>query len=198
MPGFVTTPPIVQTAPSPVRFAISRISSSSRAAPASASRRLSIGVEPACAAWPRNVTWGRSTPNGPSTTPSGRSSDSSTGPCSMCRSRYAAAPWSSVRASSGESRSTPWPRSASGSGRAGGAAGGAPARLLPCAEIVLILHRAGSRGRSEEGAPEPRALLVGPVHEPHGDGRLAIGGDSPEDLDAGPDVQAPLAPAHGA
>ena len=57
MPGFVTTPPIVQTAPAPVRFAISRISSSRRAAPASASRRLSIGVEPACAACPRNVTW---------------------------------------------------------------------------------------------------------------------------------------------
>src|SRR6266545_1517803 len=40
IPGRVTTPPIVQTAPSPVRFAISRISSSSFAAPARASRRL--------------------------------------------------------------------------------------------------------------------------------------------------------------
>ena len=65
----------------------SRMSSASFAAPASASRRLSIGVEPACAAWPRHVMRERSTPNVPSTTPSGRSSDSSTGPCSMCSSR---------------------------------------------------------------------------------------------------------------
>ena len=71
--------------------AISRISSSSRAAPASASRRSDIGVEPACAAWPRKVTRWRSTPNVPSTAPRGRAMDSSTGPCSMCSSRYAAA-----------------------------------------------------------------------------------------------------------
>ena len=53
IPGFVTQLPIVQTAPSPVRAAIPRISSASLAAAASASRRRSIGVEPACAAWPR-------------------------------------------------------------------------------------------------------------------------------------------------
>src|SRR5215470_14844372 len=57
IPGFVTTLPMVQTAPLPIRLAISRISSSSFAAPASASRRWSIGVEPAWAAWPRNVIW---------------------------------------------------------------------------------------------------------------------------------------------
>src|SRR6266540_5516945 len=62
-------------------------SSASLAAPPRASRRLSIGVEPALAAWPRNVIWWRSTPNVPSTTPSGRSSASSTGPCSMWSSR---------------------------------------------------------------------------------------------------------------
>jgi hypothetical protein len=39
-----------------------------------------IGVEPACAACPRHTTRWRSTPNVPSTAPSGRSSDSSTGP----------------------------------------------------------------------------------------------------------------------
>ncbi len=49
-PGRQTTPPHVHTAPPPVRRAISRISSASFAAPASASRRLSIGVEPAWAA----------------------------------------------------------------------------------------------------------------------------------------------------
>ena len=87
MPGLQTTPPDVHTAPSPTSAAIGRISSASFAAPASASRRLSIGVEPACAAWPVHVIGERSTPNVPSTTPSGRSSDSSTGPCSMCSSR---------------------------------------------------------------------------------------------------------------
>ena len=64
-----------------------RMSSASFAAPASASRRWSIGVEPEWAAWPRHVIRERSTPKVPSTTPSGRSIDSSTGPCSMCSSR---------------------------------------------------------------------------------------------------------------
>ena len=31
-------------------------------------------------------------------------------------------------------------------------------------------HRAGGRARAEQRAPEARAFLVGPVHEPHGDG----------------------------
>ena len=58
MPGRQTTPPEVHTAPSPTSAAIGRISSASFAAAASASRRLSIGVEPACAAWPRQVICG--------------------------------------------------------------------------------------------------------------------------------------------
>ncbi len=87
MPGLQTTPPEVQTAPLPARRAMSRISSSSFAAPARASRRWSIGVEPAWAAWPCQVISERSTPNVPITAPSGRSIDSSTGPCSMCSSR---------------------------------------------------------------------------------------------------------------
>ena len=87
IPGLHTTPPLVSTAPSPTCAAITRSSSASFAAPASASRRWSIGVEPACAAWPRQVIRWRSTPKVPSTAPSGRSIDSSTGPCSMCSSR---------------------------------------------------------------------------------------------------------------
>jgi hypothetical protein len=87
IPGLQTTPPEVQTAPPPARFAISRISSASFAAPASASRRLSIGVEPAWAACPFHVSFERSTPKVPITAPSGRSIDSSTGPCSMWSSR---------------------------------------------------------------------------------------------------------------
>jgi N-carbamoyl-L-amino-acid hydrolase len=51
------------------------------------SMNIPMGVEPACAAWPRQVMRCRSTPKVPSTTPSGSPSPSSTGPCSMCSSR---------------------------------------------------------------------------------------------------------------
>ena len=56
----------------------------------------------------------RSTPKVPSTAPSGSSSDSSTGPCSMWSSRYAAACSSCRRAAVAWSRSTPFAASASG------------------------------------------------------------------------------------
>ena len=46
-----------------------------------------FGVEPACAAWPRQVIRCLSTPKVPRTTPSGSPSDSSTGPCSIWSSR---------------------------------------------------------------------------------------------------------------
>ena len=187
MPGLHTTPPDVHTAPSPTSAAIGRISSASFAAPASASRRLSIGVEPAWAAWPFHVIWWRSTPNVPSTTPSGRSIDSSTGPCSMCSSRYATALSSCFRASSARSRSTPCSRSASGSAM--------PVRVAALAQLVLIGHRAGGRRRAEERAAEARPLLVGPVDEPHGERRLPVGRDPPQHLDARHDVEAAVEPA---
>ena len=53
-PGSAFIAPTVQT-PS-WRMPTSRISSAAVAAAASESRRRRIGVEPACAAWPVNVT----------------------------------------------------------------------------------------------------------------------------------------------
>ena len=57
------------------------------AAAASASRRAVIGVVPAWAAAPANVTDARVWPAIASTTPTGSSASSSTGPCSMWTSR---------------------------------------------------------------------------------------------------------------
>ena len=51
------------------------------------SRRSSIGVAPACAAWPVNTATWRSTPQVPSTVAAGSPRLSSTGPCSMWSSR---------------------------------------------------------------------------------------------------------------
>ena len=162
-------------------------SSASFAAPASASRRLSIGVEPACAAWPRQVKRERSTPNVPSTTPSGRSSDSSTGPCSMCSSRYArrvlelrarverAVELDAVLAQRVGQRDA--------------------VAVVQLPQLVLVAHRAGGGRRAEERAAEARALLVGPVDEPHRHRRLALRGDPPQHLDAGEHVQAAVEPA---
>jgi hypothetical protein len=64
--------------------------------------RSSIGVVPACPASPVKVSANRDCPAIAVTTPKGRSSASSTGPCSMCTSRYAFAP-----SNSGGSRAIP-------------------------------------------------------------------------------------------
>ena len=56
----------------PWRTAASRTASAKRAAARKESRRCVIGVEPACAAWPRKITRLRSTPTVPSTVPTGR------------------------------------------------------------------------------------------------------------------------------
>ncbi len=69
------------------RVAISRHSSAVCAAARKASRRIGIGVDPECAAWPVNRIMLRSTPKVPSTTPVDFCIDSSTGPCSMWSSR---------------------------------------------------------------------------------------------------------------
>ena len=92
-----------------------------------------------------------------------------------------------TRASSARSRSTPCSRSASGQRDA--------VRVAPLPQLVLVGHRAGRRRRAEERAAEARALLVGPVDEPHGERRRAVGGDPPQHLDAGHDVQAAVEPA---
>ena len=70
-----------------------------------------------------------------------------------------------------------------------------PVRVVALAELVLIAHGAAGRGRAEERAPEARALLVGPVDEPHRERRRPVLGDSPQHLDRGDDVEAAVEPA---
>src|SRR5581483_7440625 len=68
-------------------------------------------------------------------------------------------------------------------------------RVLPLADLVLVAHRPRSRRGAEQRAAEARPLLVGPVDEPHGHRRLAVGGDPAQDLDAGDDVERAVEPA---
>ena len=186
MPGLQTTPPDVQTAPFPTRAAMSRIPSASFAAPASASRRSSIGVEPACAAWPVHVTRQRSTPNVPRTTPSGRPS---------LEHRALLDVQLQVRGRVLELRSCverPVEVDAVGAERVG-QRDAVPVGQQP--QLVLVAHRAAGRRRAEQRAAEARPFLVGPVDEPDGDRRRALLGDPPQHLRAGDDVEAPVEPA---
>ena len=70
-----------------------------------------------------------------------------------------------------------------------------PVAVVQRAQLVLVAHRAGRGRRAEERAAEARALLVGPVDEPHGHRRLALRGDAPQHLDAREHVQAAVEPA---
>ena len=70
-----------------------------------------------------------------------------------------------------------------------------PVPIGQLAQFVLVRHRARRRGGAEERAPEPRALLVGPVDEPHRHRRRPFLGDPPQHLDAGDDVEAAVEPA---
>ncbi len=155
--------------------AISRISSASFAAPASASRRWSIGVEPACAAWPRQVIRWRSTPNVPSTAPSGRSD------------RLEHRPLLDVQLEVGgrvlELRARVERPVEVDAVLAQRVRQRDAVAVGQRAQLVLVGHRAGRGGRAEEGAAEARALLVGPVDEPHGHGRRALLRDPPQHLD---------------
>ena len=82
------------------------------------------------------------------------------------------------RASSAPSSSTPCSRRASGSAM--------PSRSRQRTQLVLVAHRAGRSRRAEERAAEARALLVGPVDEPHRHRRLTLRRDPPQHLDARP------------
>ena len=62
-------------------------------------------------------------------------------------------------------------------------------------ELVLVAHRARRGARAEERPPEPRALLVGPVDEAHGQRRRPLLGDPPQHLHPGHHVQAAVEPA---
>ena len=67
--------------------------------------------------------------------------------------------------------------------------------VAPLAQLVLVGHRAGGGAGAEQRAAEARALLVGPVDEPHGDRRLALLGQPSQHLDAAHDVEAAVEPA---
>src|SRR5918994_2386670 len=64
-----------------------------------------------------------------------------------------------------------------------------PLCVLARTQLVLVRHRAGSRARAEERAPEPRSLLVGPVDEANRDRRLSLRGAAPHHPDAGHTVE---------
>src|SRR5439155_2668016 len=70
-----------------------------------------------------------------------------------------------------------------------------PLTVPPLPKLVLVVHRPRSRGRPEQRTPEPRPLLVRPVHEPDRHRRLALLGQPPHDLDPRDDVQRPVEPA---
>ena len=155
---------------------MSRTSSASFAAPASASRRLSIGVEPECAAWPRGEPRGARRRTCRAPRPAAASCDSSTGPCSMCSSRYAAAFLAATRALERASRSMPC----------------SPARPAARCRRDRASWRSSSWSRiepaaarrAEQAAAEARAFFVGPIDQPHRHRRRALGGDAAQHLDA--------------
>ena len=65
-----------------------------------------------------------------------------------------------------------------------------PVGISSRTQLVLVGHRPRSGRRPEERAPEARTLFVGPVHQPHGDLRLALLGDAAEHLGPGQHVEA--------
>ena len=84
-PGMVRSTPTVPTAPGTSRQ-VRSIAATASAAAASASRRRRMGTVPAWPARPITSTRSRVAPAMDVTTPTGRPSASSTGPCSMCTS----------------------------------------------------------------------------------------------------------------
>ena len=188
MPGLQTTPPDVQTAPSPTSAAMSRISSASFAAPASASRRLSIGVEPACAAWPRQRD--------------ARALDAERAEHDAERQveRLQHRALLDVQLEVGGGVLELRPRLE----RAVEVDAVLAQRVGQRDAVAIVQLRAARPGppsspaaarRAEQRAPEARALLVGPVDEPDRHRRLALLGDPAQHLDAGHHVQAAVEPA---
>ena len=161
IPGFVTTEPIVHTAPSPVRFAISRISSSS----------LRRGGERVTALIHRRRAGVRGLAaerDLVALDAEGAEHDAER----QVRALRARAP---ARCAARGRRPRPRarrgpraPRRARRRARRPRPAASTPVGVAARAQLVLVGHRPRGRGRPEQRAPEARALLVGPAHEPHG------------------------------
>src|SRR5918997_3755198 len=67
---------------------------------------------------------------------------------------------------------------------------------IPVFEVAhfVRVENVGGGARPEQAPPEPRALLVRPVHEPQGDGAL-LRGEDPHDLQRGDGVEGAVEPA---
>ena len=187
IPGRQTTPPDVQTAPLPTRAAMSRISSASFAAPASASRRSIHRRRAGVGGLPRPGDSPALDPVRPEHGPEGD-------PHGL-EHRALLDVELEVRRRRGELRvrvervievdaaccERIGERDAVAVGEA--------------AQLLLVAHRPGGGRGAEERAPEARPFLVGPVDEPYGHRRGSLLGDPPEHLRARDDVEAAVEPA---
>ena len=70
-----------------------------------------------------------------------------------------------------------------------------PSRSTSCRSSSWSRIDPAAARRAEQAAAEAGAFLVGPVDEPHGHGRRPFRGDPAHDLDARHDVQAAVEPA---
>ena len=119
-------------------------------APSSASRRMSYGVPPAWRASPSTSSWNLRALAMDDTTASDSPRRSSSGPCSMCASRYPTRSDGRRAASPMRPGSSPKSRKASRTRRALGI------RQRP----PVVVPRAGDRRRAEQRLAEPGALFV--------------------------------------
>jgi hypothetical protein len=70
-----------------------------------------------------------------------------------------------------------------------------PVGVGALADLLDVVHRAAARRGAEQRAAEARPLLVGPVDEPHGDRRRPLLRDPAQHLHAREHVQAAVEPA---
>src|SRR6478735_1180428 len=180
IPGFVTTAPIVQTAPPPTRFAMSRISSSSFAAPVHR-RRAGVG---SLAAERDLVALDAERAEDHAERQVERLEHRALLDVELeVRSRVLELPPRLERPVEVDAVLADRVRQRD------------PVDIAPLAQLVLVAHRAGGRRGAEQRAAEAGALLVGPAHEPHGQRRRPLFGDAPQHLDGREHVEAAVEPA---
>ena len=153
-PGAASMRPTVPTR-SGSRAQRDSTASTHSAAAASASRRSGIGTVPACPAIPSISTAKRFAPLIAVTTPTGRPSASSTGPCSMCSSAYASTSARRRAASRDAFGVEPERRQRLAHRRA---------RAIAAVEQPRV-ERAGDRAAAQQRRAEAHAFLVGEAHD---------------------------------
>ncbi len=187
IPGRHTTPPEVQTAPPPASAAIVRSSSASLAAPASASRRLSIGVEPGVRRLAAPGDARALDAERPEHDAERQLERLEHRPLLDVELQVGARP---LELRAGLERAVEL--DAVLAERVGQRDAVAVCEL---AELVLVAHRPGRRRGAEERPAEPRTFLVGPVDEADRDRRRALRGDPAQHLGGGEHVEAAVEPA---